>query len=192
MIRTLIAVGLATITTATTLPMDNVIQNGDIQNPQERVIIQSFDDFKNLVEDYQILLSGENEQEQDQDQQQEEEEDYKITLADQTRLPGWDGNVLNTYDGTVQGPSGKETYYNLPMEGVISIMRSLGYDEENYPYWVRNDGCKMLGPYIMCAANLNLRPKGTIIDCSLGKAMVCDTGTFASSNPTQLDIAVTW
>ena len=26
---------------------------------------------------------------------------------------GWDGPVLSAYAGTVQGPSGKETYYNL-------------------------------------------------------------------------------
>ena len=188
MIRTLIAIGLATITTTTTLPMDNVIQNGDMQIPQERVIVQNVEDFQKLVENYQILLSGENEQEQ----QQEEEEDYKITLADQTRLPGWEGNVLNSYDGTVQGPSGKETYYNLPMSGVVQIMRNNGYDEENYPYWVRNDGCKMLGPYIMCAADQSIRPLGTIIDTSLGKAIVCDTGEFIYANPYQLDIAVTW
>ena len=94
--------------------------------------------------------------------------------------------------GVFDGPSGKETYYNLNMSGVISIMRGMGYTEEEYPYWVREDGCKMFGPYIMVAANLSIRPKGTILPCSLGTAIVVDTGGFAASNPTQLDIATSW
>ncbi len=104
----------------------------------------------------------------------------------------WSGQVLSPQAGVVQGPSGKETYYNLDMSGVVSIMRQMGYDEANYPYWVRNDGCKMLGNYIMVAADLNLRPRGSVIECSLGTALVCDTGGFAAADPYQLDIAVTW
>ena len=87
------------------------------------------------------------------------------------------------------GPSGKETYYNLNMDGVVSIMRGIGNDDE---YWVRDDGVKMLGDYIMVAANLNIRPRGSLIETSLGTGIVCDTGTFAKRNPTQLDIAVSW
>ena len=101
----------------------------------------------------------------------------------------WQGEVLNAYIGVVQGPSGKETYYNLHMGGVINLMKSLGYD---YEYWVREDGVKMYGDYIMCAAHLGIRPKGTILETSLGTAMVCDTGSFAESNPYQIDIAVDW
>lgn len=101
----------------------------------------------------------------------------------------WKGPVLSRSKGTVIGPSGKETYYNLNMDGVVSIMRRMGNNDE---YWVREDGCKMLGDYIMVAANLNLRPRGSIVETSLGKAIVCDTGTFARRNPTQIDVAVTW
>lgn len=101
----------------------------------------------------------------------------------------WQGKVLNSTNGAVEGPSGRETYYNLDMSGVISIMRSMGYKHE---YWVRNDGVKMFGEYVMCAANLDIRPKGTIIDTTLGKGIVCDTGSFAQANPTQIDIAVNW
>lgn len=85
------------------------------------------------------------------------------------------GEVLDPYSGTIQGPSGMETYYNLPMDYVCELMRNIGYD---YEYWVRDDGVKMYGPYIMCAADLRIRPKGTVIRTSLGDAMVCDTGTF--------------
>ena len=101
----------------------------------------------------------------------------------------WNGPVLNTMSGTVMGPSGKETYYNLDMSGVVSIMRGMGNQD---PYWVRDDGCKMLGDYIMCAAHLGIHPRGSLVPCSLGMAIVCDTGGFADWNPYQLDIAVTW
>lgn len=101
-------------------------------------------------------------------------------------------NHITKRGGIYNGPSGKETYYNLPMQGVINIMRKMGYSEEEYPYWIREDGVKMFGDYIMVAANLDIRPKGTILECSLGTAIVCDTGEFAKTNKTQLDIAVNW
>jgi hypothetical protein len=94
--------------------------------------------------------------------------------------------------GVFQGPSGKETYYNLPMGQVINNMRSLGYSVEEYPFTVREDGAKCLGPYVIAAANLNLRPRGTIVETSLGMAIVCDTGGFAVSNTYQLDLATDW
>lgn len=126
----------------------------------------------------------------------ENEDDYVEEQADMeeeiVQEYYWDGPALNSYIGVVEGPSGKETYYNLPMDGVISIMRSLGYDEENYPYSINEDGCKCLGDYIMVAANLELRPKGTIVPTSLGWGIVADTGAFAQTNRTQLDIAVNW
>lgn len=101
----------------------------------------------------------------------------------------WKGPVLSKGRGVNYGPSGKETYYNLNMSGVVNIMRGMGNTDE---YWVREDGCKMLGDYIMVAANLHLHPRGSIVETSLGEGIVCDTGGFAENNPTQIDIAVTW
>lgn len=103
---------------------------------------------------------------------------------------GWNGAVLSPSAGAVQGPSGKETYYNLNMSGVVSLMSAYGYTASDY--WVRDDGVKMLGQYVMCAANLTLRPRGTLVESSVGTAIVCDTGGFAANNPTQLDIATAW
>ena len=116
----------------------------------------------------------------------------RMTIEAQNTPVTYKGNHITRTSGTCKGPSGRETYYNLKMDGVISAMRRKGYSEEDYPYWVRSDGAKMLGPYIMVAANLQLRPKGTILECSLGMAIVCDTGPFAKKNQTQLDIAVNW
>lgn len=104
----------------------------------------------------------------------------------------WRGPVLTARAGAVMGPSGKETYYNLPMQGVVNRMRRLGYDSENYPYYIREDGAKCLGPFILCAASFDIRPIGTILETSMGKAIVADTGSFARSNPTQIDLAMQW
>ena len=107
----------------------------------------------------------------------------------------WTGPKLTKSKGVNWGPQGKETYYNLNMSGVVKIMRNMGYDSTNYPYWVRDDGCKMLGPYIMVAANLSHFPRGSIVECSLGWAIVCDTGGFAKNGDigyNQLDIATNW
>ncbi len=107
-------------------------------------------------------------------------------------VSSWTGEVLTKSKGVVNGPSGKESYYNLNMTSVINAMRRLGYSEAEYPYWIREDGVKMLGGYVIVAANYEIRPRGTIIESSLGYAIVCDTGSFAKRNPTQIDIAVNW
>lgn len=96
---------------------------------------------------------------------------------------------LSPAKGIYAGPSGKETYYNLNMGGVVYLMRYMGYSEEEYPYWIRDDGVKMFGEYVMVAADLTVRPKGTILESSMGTAIVVDTGDLETN---QLDVAVSW
>lgn len=119
----------------------------------------------------------------------EKEEKEAAKKAETKSSSNWNGSVLSTSAGVNYGPSGKETYYNLPMDGVVSIMRGIGNNE---PYWVRDDGVKMLGNYVMIAAHLGIRPRGSLVPTSLGMGIVCDTGGFASGNPTQIDIATAW
>lgn len=85
--------------------------------------------------------------------------------------------------------SQKETYYNLDMSVVVSVAQSNGIAGE---YWIREDGCKMLGDYIMIAANYNIHPYGSLVSTSLGTGIVVDTGGFASYEPYGVDIAVDW
>lgn len=103
--------------------------------------------------------------------------------------PTYTGPVLTRELGRIAGPSGQETYYNLDMTGVIEIMRSQGYD---YGYWIRGDGVKMFGDFVMVAADLSIRPRGSLVETSLGTGIVCDTGDFIWQDPYQLDIAVAW
>lgn len=99
------------------------------------------------------------------------------------------GGHLTPSGGVFDGPSGKETYYNLDMSGVVSNAKAAGVKGD---YWVRDDGCKMLGNYIMVAANQDVHPYKSIVKTSLGDGIVVDTGGFASYEPRTIDIAVTW
>ena len=145
--------------------------------------------------DSQNSSSVEEEVSEPEEEPETEPETETETEEDEEPAPidySWSGQVLNPWVGTVEGPSGTETYYNLDMSGVVGIMRDMGFDAGSYPYWVRSDGCKMLGDYIMVAADLSIRPRGSTIPTSLGMGLVCDTGSFIYSNPTQLDIATNW
>ena len=102
--------------------------------------------------------------------------------------PTGDG-VLTASNGVNYYGNQKETYYNLNMDGVISIAKSQGIEGE---YWVREDGCKMYGDYIIVAANLDIHPRGSLVETSLGTGIVLDTGGFAASDPNQVDIATDW
>lgn len=98
---------------------------------------------------------------------------------------------LNAHDGIYYGSSGKETWYNLPMHNVIDEMRRLGYSELDYPYYIREDGVKMLGDFVIVAADLNRHPRGSVVNTSLGQGLVCDTGDFINTD-VAFDIAVDW
>ena len=119
----------------------------------------------------------------------EPEETHKKTHKNRNNYIYASESTLNRKNGVFYGPSGKESYYNLPMNRVVEYMRLEGYDLR---YWIRSDGVKMFGQYVMVAADLEIRPKGTILQTSLGPAMVCDTGAFARKDSTALDVAVDW
>lgn len=117
---------------------------------------------------------------------------YDENVARGNIEPAWSEGQITKERGGCMGPSGRETYYNLRMDNCVAFMRELGYDELEYPYWIRDDGAKMLGLYVMCAANWKIRPKGTIIPTSLGDAIVVDTGEFVADYPNGVDLAVDW
>lgn len=109
----------------------------------------------------------------------------KITITAEAKTKK--ATKLTKNAGVFNGPTGKEAWYNLNMNRVVRNMRAKGYKGR---YWVRKDGVKMFGNYILCAANLRKYPRGTIVETSLGPGIVADTG--ALGNGVILDIAVNW
>ena len=101
------------------------------------------------------------------------------------------GAVLSASLGRIYGPSGVETYYNLDMSGVVANTRAAGIEGD---YWVRDDGVKMYGEYVIAACDVTgaVHNRYDVVDSSLGAALCMDTGTFAAQDPHQLDIATTW
>ena len=85
----------------------------------------------------------------------------------------------------------QETYYDLPMRGVMAIAaRECGV--EAY-YTVRDDGVKVdADGYVLVAANLSYYPRCSVVETSLGLGRVYDTGSFAETNPEQFDLATDW
>ena len=142
-----------------------------------------------MVEESDVSITQESLEELQTEEEPEVEEETETDIEIETEYI-YEGKKLNSVIGTVSGPSGKETYYNLPMNVVVKYMEDLGY---NYSYWVRDDGCKMYGNYIMVATDTRRIPKGTIIETSLGLGIVCDhCESAAGSSEIWLDIATTW
>ena len=109
------------------------------------------------------------------------------------QLSDYNEDILTPKGGINYNRNGYlETYYNLDMSLVVSNMRDRGFPASEYPYWVRSDGVKMLGDYVMVAADLNIHPRGSLVHTSLGTGIVCDTGEFTETNSYQFDIAVSW
>lgn len=142
-----------------------------------------------IIEELKVL-----QQEYDAEQQRiKEEEERKARKAEEAKHQQEQTQNVQKYPsgGGVLTPSGgvnwfngrKETYYNLNMSQVVANAHAMGIQGE---YWVRGDGVKMLGGYIMAAAS-DL-PKGTIVETSLGTAIIVDAGCAAGV----IDIAVTW
>ena len=85
------------------------------------------------------------------------------------------------------GVAHRETYYDLPMNIVISTCGAGGR------YTIRSDGAKVdQDGYVLVAANLNSYPRCTIVETSLGPGKVYDTGGFALRHPYGFDLATDW
>lgn len=112
------------------------------------------------------------------------DENYEAPTYETYEYPS--GGVLNPTDGINYFNGILETFYCLPMDGVVNWMHDLGYEGD---YWVRSDGVKMFGDYVMVAADYGQFPKGTIVETSLGTGIVCDTGLGGFN---WFDIATNW
>lgn len=85
-----------------------------------------------------------------------------------------------------QGVVHRETYYDLPMSGVMRFCGGGSYS-------VRPDGVKVdQDGYILVAANLDIYPRCSVVETSLGLGKVYDTGGFVVHHPHGFDLATDW
>ena len=92
---------------------------------------------------------------------------------------------VNYYNGQ------KETYYNLNMSRIYA--KADANFGSHHKKWIRDDGVKMYGPYVVLAVPFDVYPYGTTdIPTSLGLGIALDTGAFAETCKNQVDIAVDW
>ena len=88
---------------------------------------------------------------------------------------------VNTFQGH------KESWYNLNMDKVVQRTDE-AFGMTNL-YWEREDGCKMYGPWIICAGHPSVI-RYTFVETSRGTGIILDTHT--SSDKTLIDLAVNW
>lgn len=175
------------------LKLDTAIERIDeLQTNINELDIPNVDDIKDIYEnrinDLELKI---DELTAEEPVEEVVEEVTYVPQAQQSYSQSAEPGVLNAYNGVNYNANGnKETYYNLPMQGIVSrAQNEWGIEGE---YWVREDGVKMYGDYVIVAANLNEYPRGSIVETSLGQGIVLDTGGFAQYNPQQFDIATDW
>lgn len=84
------------------------------------------------------------------------------------------------------GVTHRETYYDLPMNIVIS---ACGPGD----YTIRSDGAKIdKNGYVLVAADYAIYPKCTVVETSMGLGKVYDTGGFVARYPHGFDLATDW
>lgn len=95
--------------------------------------------------------------------------------------------VLTARIGKVQYDGHIETWYDLDMANVVARSdRDLGVSDL---YWIRDDGCKMYGPWIILASHESV-DRYSLVETSLGTGIVLDRHT--TGDPNLYDIAVDW
>jgi len=94
--------------------------------------------------------------------------------------------ILTATLGRIKYQNHYETWYNLPMGKVVKEAQKRGIDAE---YWVREDGCKMFGPWVIVAAHPSVT-RYTFVETSRGIGIVLDRHT--AGDPDLYDLAVNW
>lgn len=152
------------------------LDNMDILHTYSLFTLQQYESELSLISERTIANQAKLEAEAAEKkrilEQQQKQEAYIVPSNSGVLTPSKGVNWFNGH---------KETYYNLDMSRVIANAQAMGIQGT---YWVREDGVKMYGNYVIVAAQM---AKGTIIETSLGTAIVldyCPAGT--------IDVAVLW
>lgn len=170
--------------------MDKLAENGKTYTEQIDGLNNNFDRLQKDIET-QIKEINEriDEVEQARIEKEAAEENQAVITASYTPEYTAPTSGLTPSGGINNFNGHTESYYNLPMDGVIQQARNFGIEGE---YWVRDDGVKMYGDYVICACNRDIYPLGSLVETSFGTGISLDTGSFVAWNPTNVDIGVSW
>ena len=94
--------------------------------------------------------------------------------------------VLTASLGKVTYNGHTETWYDLNMSKVVQRAQNMGIPCD---YWVRDDGVKMFGPWVICAGHPS-KIRYTFVQTSLGDGIILDTHEMDDTE--LIDIATTW
>lgn len=95
--------------------------------------------------------------------------------------------ILTARAGRITYNGHSETWYDLKMDYVCQRANAIGIEGN---YWVRDDGVKMFGPWVILAADWNIHPYGCVLETSRGYGMVLDT--HGAKDRELIDIATDW
>ena len=118
-----------------------------------------------------------------------EAEANEVPVYDQVAITPPTVDCLTPAGGVYWFGEQRETWYNMDVSNICDMAEANGIP--GY-YWIRDDGCRMWGDYIIVACNRAVHPYGTLVETSLGTGISLDTGGFAETWPYGVDIAVTW
>lgn len=97
-------------------------------------------------------------------------------------------SVLTAAKGVNKFMDHEERWYNLNMRRVVQRAdKHFGLKDA---YAIRPDGVKTYNGLVICAGARDRY--GEVIDTSLGKGIIIDSGSFEASDPTMIDIATDW
>ncbi len=94
--------------------------------------------------------------------------------------------ILTAALGRITYNGHTETWYNLPMNRCVQRAQNMGIPAK---YWVRDDGVKMFGQWVIVAAHKS-KTRYTFVDTSLGEGIILDYHTC--SDKKLYDIATDW
>lgn len=108
-------------------------------------------------------------------------------IIEEKEIMNTDGIIVNNIDETALEEQKNIDNINhglsiSNMANIVKMMRQKGFSEEEYPYYTREDGVKMLGNYIMIASEDENTPIGTIVDTEFGASIVVNIKVDYKSN----------
>ena len=95
--------------------------------------------------------------------------------------------ILTARAGRITYNGHPETWYDLNMTRVCERAQQNGIEGD---MWIREDGVKMYGPWVIVAADWDLHPYGSVMETSQGDGIVLDTHT--AKDRSIVDIATDW